>query len=70
MMNPPAEERFQDALRRVIDVADVTEGPVDPTKIHDAIGHDIILELMYRQRAIPGAGQATLFLEEATRWKD
>jgi hypothetical protein len=45
---------YRDALRRVLEVAPVDGGPVDPTAIHDAIGSDIILDLFYWERWVVG----------------
>lgn len=44
------EKELEDALRRVIDVADVTRPSVSTTEIHDAIGFEIIVDLCFPVR--------------------
>lgn len=57
MMNNALET----ALRNVLDVADVTNGPVDPTRIHDAIGHELVYLLMTYQDGLPKVESTSRF---------
>ena len=52
---------LETALRNVLDVADVTNGPVDPTRIHDAIGHELVYLLMTYRDGLPKVESTTRF---------
>lgn len=71
---------LETALRNVLDVADVTNGPIDPTKIHDAIGHELVYLLMTYHEGLPKvestsrseifADVALLLHDRARMWRE
>jgi hypothetical protein len=55
------EKILEDALRRVLEKALIDGGPLSPEEIHDAIGHEVIMDVMFAERWVLGVNADPLF---------